>query len=598
MLSINNKLKNVSLSHRLTLVNIIPIIAIMLVLTFLIKVIFTHIMIENAQKEYAVRFQQVSAGCAQVFQDAQQISTVLLTDAEVQRWFEIDTVPYSEKLRTQMDIESRLDYLDAIRFSSLFSNILIFNTAGDVVATNAVRKFADKQKELFTTKLKYITKPTWLVIPSEEGTKSVNTVSIGYLQPYRDYLSGKIIGYVMVLYDSHFLLSNFMHLQYGEMGQFLVVDSSTAEIEFASDEVKLHVSASQLHDIVTSGTDEKGIQVLDGTDYFLVQQPIAPLDWTMIGFISVSDMIAPGKNIIYTIYLIGVLASLIAFVINEITVHKLMKPIHDLVLTMQAFGKSGRSNHVAVTSADEIGILAQTYNTMTDKIQNLMEQVAIEQQNKHKFELSALQSQVNPHFLYNVLNSVCSLISLNEPESAIAMVHDISTFYRTSLSEGKDLIPLQEEMENLKSYIKIQSFRYEDKISYSVSLPQELLSCQIVKFTLQPLVENAIYHGVKEKDTEGHIQIIGSSDKKDICIRIIDDGKGMNTELAQKLLAPEAEITKGAFGLTNINKRIQLYFGKTYGLTIHSIPGSGTTVLVRFPYRLEKEENDDYGTCC
>lgn len=206
--------------------------------------------------------------------------------------------------------------------------------------------------------------------------------------------------------------------------------------------------------------------------------------------------------------------------------------------------------------------LSEAFNKMAEKIRQLIEQVYQEQKAKRKLELAALQAQINPHFLYNTLNSVSSLIQMECLDDAFVMIQSIGTFYRTSLSDGKTLISIQQEMINIENYIKIQEFRYGNKIIYKTDIEEEILKEWIVKLTLQPLVENAIYHGVKEKRGQGIIEIKGWKENNKVYITVSDNGTGIPKEKLIDLFSMDTREKESAFGLFNIQQRLQIYFGK------------------------------------
>ena len=226
---------------------------------------------------------------------------------------------------------------------------------------------------------------------------------------------------------------------------------------------------------------------------------------------------------------------------------------------------------------------------MAEKIRQLIEQVYQEQKAKRKLELAALQAQINPHFLYNTLNSVSSLIQMECLDDAFVMIQAIGTFYRTSLSDGKTLISIQQEMINIENYIKIQEFRYGNKIIYKIDIEEEILKEWIVKLTLQPLVENAIYHGVKEKRGQGIIEIKGWKENNKVYITVSDNGTGIPKEKLIDLFSMDTREKESAFGLFNIQQRLQIYFGKEYGLHLESKEGPGTIATVCLPVGFKKE---------
>ena len=221
--------------------------------------------------------------------------------------------------------------------------------------------------------------------------------------------------------------------------------------------------------------------------------------------------------------------------ISSIISREITKPIRSLRDSMRKVQNGQFDTHVEVITENEIGSLGRSFNLMTSEIQALMEQNVYEQKQKRKSELKALQAQINPHFLYNTLNSVSSLIKMNCPDEAFIMIQAIGTFYRTSLSDGKTLIPLEQEITNIENYIKIQKVRYGNKIEYEIDIENEILQEWIVKLTLQPLIENSIYHGIKEMRGKGIIRIKGWKEKNKVFIQVSDNGLGIPEEKLEEL---------------------------------------------------------------
>ena len=239
-----------------------------------------------------------------------------------------------------------------------------------------------------------------------------------------------------------------------------------------------------------------------------------------------------------------------------------------------------------VETADEVGALSDSLNVMIDKINELLSQVTQEQERLRKAEFQVLQSQINPHFLYNTLDAIIWLAEAGEQEQVVKMVGSLSSFFRTSLNQGKDIVTVEEELQHVRSYLEIQKVRYEDILEYAIDVPQRLYPCLIPKLTIQPLVENALYHGVKNKREQGNIRIDGRVQGKDAVITVSDDGVGMDEA---RLIAVEEGMKSRMpdqneiYGLYNVNERIRLNFGETYGLSIQSRKGEGTEVMIRLP---------------
>ena len=318
---------------------------------------------------------------------------------------------------------------------------------------------------------------------------------------------------------------------------------------------------------------------------------IPTLDWLMIGLTPVNELTKAGKAMTQIIYVVGIIAALISPFFSLRVSHSVTKPLIYLTDTMKKFGKGDLSVRVPVLYEDEIGILSEEFNKMSEQIRQLVDQVYREQRAKRKSELAALQAQINPHFLYNTLNSVSSLIKMNCPDEAFIMIQAIGTFYRTSLSDGKTLIPLEQEITNIENYIKIQKVRYGNKIEYEIDIENEILQEWIVKLTLQPLVENSIYHGIKEMRGKGIIRIKGWKEKNKVFIQVSDNGLGIPEEKLEELFSKDYREKGSAFGLFNIQQRLQIYFGKEYGLTVESKLSQGTKATVCIPVDFKREED-------
>ena len=265
------------------------------------------------------------------------------------------------------------------------------------------------------------------------------------------------------------------------------------------------------------------------------------------------------------------------------------RPITDLVEVTDRIAKGDLAVRSVNDSKDEVGILSQSMNQMIDKINELLSQITKEQIRIREAELELLQSQINPHLLYNTLDTIIWLAEGGDEKRVVDMVKSLSAFFRTSLSRGKDIITIREELIHAGSYLQIQQFRYQDILEYEIDVPDEWKDYTIPKITIQPLIENALYHGIKNKRGGGKITIHAKSAGDDIIISVSDNGIGMTPERL-------AEVTEGLsgakpadnaiYGLYNVNERIKLKFGDRYGITLHSVYGSGSSCDILLPKAL------------
>ena len=263
------------------------------------------------------------------------------------------------------------------------------------------------------------------------------------------------------------------------------------------------------------------------------------------------------------------------------------RPFKELSQVTDEIAKGNLSVRANVNTGVEATALSNSMNTMIDKINELLEQVTTEQIRLRKAEFELLQAQINPHFLYNTLDAIIWLAEAGEQKRVVGMVRNLSDFFRTSLNQGKDINSIKEEMLHVKSYLEIQHVRYQDILSYDIEVPETLYIYSIPKITIQPLVENALYHGIKNKRGMGHISIRGEAGEKDFTITVTDDGIGIDeTRLRQVQSGIQNKVLTGKdfYGLYNVCERIRLNFGEEYGIFIESVYGEGTSVRVILPY--------------
>jgi len=289
------------------------------------------------------------------------------------------------------------------------------------------------------------------------------------------------------------------------------------------------------------------------------------------------------------IFFMTVLLSVIVLVVIAVTTRILFgitNPIKSLMAATQKISKGDFSVHTDVRSQDELGNLADSINDMAGKLETYVTQIKEDERRWRHAELRLLQEQINPHFLYNTLDTIVWLIEGNDPDKAVEMVVSLSDFFRLVLSKGKEYISIRDEESHISSYLKIQQVRYRDILEYEIKIDPALYEYKILKLTLQPLVENSLYHGIKYKRAKGNIIITGELKEDIIHFRVEDNGVGMNEEdlsRLQKEITKPCKDTEVGFGLANVNERIRMNFGPQYGISIQSKQGLGTSVDIIMP---------------
>ena len=288
-----------------------------------------------------------------------------------------------------------------------------------------------------------------------------------------------------------------------------------------------------------------------------------------------------------------VILILLAAVATYRIASRILRPVRELYNATEKVASGDFSVRASTDSGDEIAVLAKGFNDMAGNMQALINKIKEDQQKMRQTDLQLLQAQINPHFLYNTLDTIIWLIEGNKMDEAVDMVVTLSDFFRMALSKGKELITLGEERQHICSYLEIQEVRYHDILEYDIQIDPSLNNYQILKLTLQPLVENALYHGLKYKRAKGYIHINARKDGDVLRLGVQDNGAGMDEEelrqLQKEIERPCQETEKG-FGLANVNERIRMYFGMEYGMKIKSQKDKGTFVEITIP-AIKWEEN-------
>lgn len=298
------------------------------------------------------------------------------------------------------------------------------------------------------------------------------------------------------------------------------------------------------------------------------------------------------RQLVTDFLLIGAFTALLLLVFTWLAVRlgrSITRPISALCARAAGINSGDLAEREPVQSeVRELRTLSESFEKMVGRLDRQVQETSRNQENLRRTELALIQAQINPHFLYNTMDTITWLIEAEKTEEAVEMVSNLSSFFRHSLSRGQDVITLREEEQHVCSYLQIQQARYKDIMRYTVNIAPEAEEVLLPKLTLQPLVENALYHGIKLKRGMGHIYVVGRTQGEDVLLQVTDDGVGMPPERLEELRAALDRGERVGFGLSTVHERVRLFFGAPYGLSISSRQGVGTTVSVRIPRRKEE----------
>jgi two-component system sensor histidine kinase YesM len=364
----------------------------------------------------------------------------------------------------------------------------------------------------------------------------------------------------------------------GKNGYIYIVDGSSGNI----------VYHPEMQRIITGLIKENNAEEFEGEKRLISVKTVVYTGWKIVGVSYKADIVSGMQEIGSFVGWIMVLVILLVIFISMGISAKISRPIRELEMSMKLVEEGYLDITIDEKGEYEVVQLSKTFNVMIARIRQLMGQIVLEQEEKRKSELNALQAQINPHFLYNTLDSIVWMAENGKSQDVITMVTSLARLFRISISKGKNIISVQEELEHAKNYLIIQKIRYKNKFEFEMTAQPEVLQYRTLKLILQPIIENAIYHGIEYMVDEGHIQISAEISDDKLLYTIRDNGLGMNMETQTKIFGHVIS-GKGSsgVGVKNVHERIQLCFGKEYGLEIKSELEEGTTIKLWLPLVVE-----------
>ena len=385
----------------------------------------------------------------------------------------------------------------------------------------------------------------------------------------------------------------FTKVNSGEMCYMYLLDQEGEIIYHPQQNLIYSDLAEENNQAVMSYEDGIHEEVFQGKERIVIVKTVGYTGWKIVSVLP-RENIYQNRNqmnaVWITVIAIGILILIFA---NQYLSAKITQPLRRLENSVKEM-ELQYPEQIYVGGSEEIRNLGSTIRSMVEQMRQLMDDVVRQQEEKRKNELDALQSQINPHFLYNTLDSIIWMVESERYEEAISMVTALANLFRISLSQGRTIITIAEEFEHARNYISIQKYRYKNKFDVTFLLDPRIEGYLTIKLIIQPLLENAIYYGMEAMDGDGEILIHGYERDGDIYIDVVDNGIGMPPEQVEHLLTDgKYERKRGSgIGLRNVDQRIKLYFGEAYGLQIKSEPDVGTKVTIHLPMRLEVAENE------
>ena len=431
------------------------------------------------------------------------------------------------------------------------------------------------------------------------GSQFVRTLERGMISvgvPIKDRISHEILGVVVcdILIDA---------LMIGEggdaifRGEILILDEGRNIIYFENGEDEFQAELEVALGTLESSPDETSRVIrnlsIGNESYLAVEMQLETNNWRLLALISHEEMFEAIDGIRMIMGVTFALFMVLAVFLALLGANQISKPIKDMQVTMKNVETGNFDVEVKINSNDEVGDLGNSFNHMLKEVKHLMEREREHQERLRKAEFRVFQSQINPHFLYNTLDSISWLARMNKSDKIEEMIHSLTTLLRIGVSRGRNYITVGEELQHVRSYIAIMEKRYSSILETEIDVPEEYYPYNILKVILQPLVENAIYHGIKESGKKGKVTISAKVQGDQLIFSVKDTGVGMTEEKLHKIqdmMKQGIDYDPDAYGVINVQKRIQMYFGSEYGLHYESEYMKGTCVTITLPVAFASEE--------
>ena len=347
------------------------------------------------------------------------------------------------------------------------------------------------------------------------------------------------------------------------------------------------------NNLVAAGYDDGSREeIFNGTRQTVVTKTVGYTGWKLVGVIKGTgislNMLKTRLFIVFVILLI----IFIVILINSYISFRVTNPIRELEKSVKALEEGNLDADIYMGGSYEVQHLGKSVQDMKFRIKGLMQDIVNEHEEKRKSEFDSLQAQINPHFLYNTLDIIVWQIENEKQSEAVHTVTALARFFRLSLGKGKNIVTVKDEIDHVKNYLMIQHMRFKNKFDYEFDIAEDVLELPSLKLMLQPLVENAIYHGMEFMDGDGMIMVKAWQEENELYLSVADNGLGMTEDKVETILTGKSSSGNGrgsGIGVKNVNERIKLYFGEAYGITIDSEPDEGTTVIIHLPAKDEKE---------
>ena len=408
--------------------------------------------------------------------------------------------------------------------------------------------------------------------------------------------TGKLIGYLEVFVDESTLSANYTNTKFNKFINFFLINRDGV-ITSSSNQSEICDNIFKSRTDLEFATSKSPIRIINNRkeDKLTLMLYHSKLDWNIVADIYLKDLITNKKLLVYSLLILALIGLLCSYILCKTIAKSIIKPINNLSFAINQVEKGNWSTEIEILSDDEIGLLSKKFNHLIIYIKNLLDKITVEQNKKKEFEFELIQLQIKPHFLYNSLENISALVELEMNDEAVDMISNLSTFYRGALSKGNNIISIKDELLLTESYLKIMKLRYYNVFDYEIICNSNLEEFSCPKLLIQPLVENAIYHGLKNHNDKGKVIVSIESLNDELKITIEDTGVGMTeAELKKVITGNISSSAKGGFAVKNTIERLNLFYHNNCIFKIRSKKNVGTTITIVIPAIRKELYSDEY----
>ncbi|MDD9269661.1 sensor histidine kinase [Paenibacillus sp. GCM10023248] len=583
---------------KIQLINVIIILPSIVFLTITLYQMTLHQAEERALRSSEQKIGHITNTINTLFNDIENFSKLSMINKTYQSVL-MDTNDVNSELQKLDDIQSMYASLNSMVESNPYiDSVVIQSTSGEkVFYSDNMSNVTGSSMNDYPKEQLIDAKGTAVWIETFESTFLVNDQHKSLLSIGRRIINidnGLLMGYIYINIDERKLSHIYSN---DDLRSNIMIVNAEGKILSANDADIVYQSTHDLFGRMI--VDRNGSTIFNNgkTNLLVSSKAMDKNGWRAVYVVPTKELMKDQWEITLFILGFGLTGLLLALILSTIFSKWLTNPIMQLSRAMTAVGDGKLHTRTIVASNDEVGRLAYKFNEMVSRIQDLMHTINHEEKQKRKLELQLSYSQIKPHFLYNTLEMIRSMALMKQAHDIGKVVKSLGDFYRMSLNRGQEIIPVSQERKHLESYLYIQTIRYQH-MQYRIEFDSRIEGCWIPNMLLQPLVENAIYHGLREKQNGALCEITGGMEEtnglKVLCFKVKDNGNGMNEEKLQRIWRHEpSHHGLSSFGINNIQERIRLRYGQPFGITMISQPGEGVEVQLRIPVFFEKSELEE-----